>query len=129
VENWRKQAVERGPLSLLERKARETPPTPPKLDGEKQAQLVKLACSQPPTGRARWSLRLLAGRLVELQVVDTISHETVRQNLKKKPTEALAPDDVVHSPRTRRGLRRPHGAGAGGLQTPLRRQASGGVHG
>jgi hypothetical protein len=112
LEKWRKQAVERGPLSLLERKVRVSPAVVPKLDGEKQAQLVKLACTQPPKGRARWSLRLLAGRLVELQVVDAISHETVRQNLKKKRLETLAPDHVVHSPRAGRGLRRPHGAGA-----------------
>ena len=112
VEKWRKQAVERGPLSLLERKARVSPAVVPKLDGDKQARLVALACSQPPKGRARWSLRLLAGRLVELRVVDSISHETVRQNLKKKPTEAMAPSNVVHSPSARRGVRRPHGAGA-----------------
>ncbi len=83
VENWRKQAVEQGPLSLLERKARETPPITPKLDGEKQALLVKLACSQPPEGRARWTMQLLAERLVELKVVDEINHETVRRTLKK----------------------------------------------
>ena len=83
VEKWRKQAAEEGPLSLLERKARETPPTPRKLDGEQQAQLVKLACSQPPEGRARWTMQLLAERLVQLEVVDQISHETVRRTLKK----------------------------------------------
>jgi transposase len=83
VENWRKQAVERGPLSLLERKARETPPILPKLDGEQQAQLVKLACSKPPEGRARWTMQLLADRLVQLKVVDKIGPETVRRTLKK----------------------------------------------
>ncbi len=61
----------------------ETPPIPPKLDGEKQAQLVKLACSQPPKGRARWTMQLLAERLVQLEIVDEISHETVRRALKK----------------------------------------------
>jgi transposase len=81
LESWRKQAVERGPLSLLERKPRAV--APPKLDGDKQAQLVKLACSQPPQGRARWTLRLLAERLVELEVVDAISHEAVRRAMKK----------------------------------------------
>jgi len=81
--SWRKQAVERGPLSLLERKARETPPTPPNLDGEQQAQLVKLACSQPPEGHARWSLRLLVGRRVQWEVLDKIGPDTVRRALKK----------------------------------------------
>jgi hypothetical protein len=82
LENWRKQAVEQGPLSLLERKPRADQGSR-KLDGEQEAQLVKLACSQPPAGRARWSLRLLAGRLVELEIVEAICHETVRSAMKK----------------------------------------------
>jgi len=83
IESWRKQAVEEGPLSLLERKPRLTPPTPPKLDGEAEARLTVLACSRAPAGHARWTLRLLARRLVELEIVEEISHETVRQALKK----------------------------------------------
>ena len=54
-----------------------------RLDGDGEARLVQLACSAPPAGHARWSLRLLAGRLVELEVVDGIAPETVRQALKK----------------------------------------------
>ena len=54
-----------------------------KLDGEKEARLTALACSTPPSGYERWSLRLLADRLVELEVVESISHETVRRALKK----------------------------------------------
>lgn len=54
-----------------------------KLDGEQEARLVAVACSEPPTGHKRWTLRLLANRLVELDVVDTVSHETVRQTLKQ----------------------------------------------
>ena len=83
LETWRKQAVEDGPLSLLERKPRARPPVPPKLDGEKEARLTALACSQPPRGCARWTLRLLAERLVELEVVGALSHETVRRALKQ----------------------------------------------
>src|SRR4030081_3919555 len=56
---------------------------PRKLDGVQEAHLVALACSPAPKGRARWSLRLLADKLVELEVVDDISYETVRQTLKK----------------------------------------------
>lgn len=82
LESWRKQAVERGPLSLLERKPR-VPTKPPKFDGEKTARLVALACSQPPQGRARWSLRLLAARCVELKIVDSASYGGVRLALKK----------------------------------------------
>jgi transposase len=54
-----------------------------KLDGEQEAHLVALACSAPPAGRKRWTLRLLAQRLVQLEVVDDLSHETVRQVLKQ----------------------------------------------
>lgn len=54
-----------------------------KLDGEQEARLVAVACSEPPTGHQRWTLRLLANRLVELEVVDTISYETIRRTLKQ----------------------------------------------
>jgi transposase len=54
-----------------------------KLDGAQEAHLVALACSEPPAGHARWTLRLLADRLVELEIVDAISHQTVRRILKK----------------------------------------------
>jgi hypothetical protein len=54
-----------------------------KLDGEQEAHLIALACSTPPEGQGRWTLRLLAGQMVELQHVGTLSHETVRQTLKK----------------------------------------------
>ena len=54
-----------------------------KLDGEQEAKLIALACSTPPDERGRWTLRLLAGRMVKLEHVDTLSHETVRQVLKK----------------------------------------------
>jgi hypothetical protein len=81
LENWRKQAVERGPLSLLERQPGGRAPR--KLDGEQEARLTKLACSAAPKGHSVWSLRLLAAQLVELTVVESISHETVRRVLKK----------------------------------------------
>jgi transposase-like protein len=83
LESWRRQAVESGPLSLLQRKPRLTPAVTPVLDGEQQARLTALACSQPPAGYARWTLRLLAERLVELEIVESIAHETVRRALKK----------------------------------------------
>ena len=53
------------------------------IDGRLEAQLLALSCSAPPEGQARWSLRLLAERLVELQYIDSVSHETVRRTLKK----------------------------------------------
>jgi transposase len=70
--------------AALERKVRRTPPTPPKLNSAQEARLIAIACSQPPDGYARWSLRLLADRAVELEVVDTISRETVRRTLKNR---------------------------------------------
>jgi hypothetical protein len=54
-----------------------------RLDGAREARLVTLACSRPPDGKSRWTLRLLAGRMVELNYADAVSHETVRQVLKK----------------------------------------------
>ena len=57
-----------------------------KLDGEQEAKLIALACSTPPEEHGRWTLRLLAGRMVELQHVDSLSHETVRQTLKESRT-------------------------------------------
>jgi transposase len=54
-----------------------------RLDGEQEAHLIALMCSEPPEGQARWTLRLLAGKMVELAYVDSVSHETVRQVLKK----------------------------------------------
>ena len=83
LESWRKRAVEEGPLSLLERKPEASPRVAPKIRGEQEARLTQLACSAPPPGYARWTLRLLAERLVELEIVDSVSYETVRRALKK----------------------------------------------
>ena len=66
-----------------------------KLDGAQEAHLIALACGTPPDGRARWTLRLLASRMVELRHADAVSHETVRQTLKKHP-QAAPEADVVH---------------------------------
>jgi transposase len=83
IETIRQRFVEEGLELALERKKRLTPPVEALLDGEKEAQLIALCCSRAPKGRERWTLRLLADRLVELEVVDSISHETVRRVLKK----------------------------------------------
>jgi transposase len=99
-----------------------------KLDGEQEARLVALACSEPPGGRARWSLRLLADKLVELEVVEDISHQTVRRTLKKR-TQAPPEEAVVDPAQGERRVRLAHGGRFGGLHPPLRSVASGGVHG
>ena len=101
IENWRKAAVERGPLSLLDRKAQDRSKQR-KLDGAGEARLVQLACSTPPAGRGRWSLRLLADQLVVLEVVDAIGHECVRQTLKKtKSNPGVKRCGALHRTRTR----------------------------
>ena len=75
--------VEQGLDDALDRKKRQTPPTPRKLDGRGEARLIALACRKPPAGISHWALRLLADELVELGVVESISYETVRRTLKK----------------------------------------------
>ena len=80
----RKRVCEVGPIEALERKPQAAPSRKKLVDGQVEAQLTRIACSQAPEGRKRWSLRLLADKLVELEIVDAISHETVRQAMKKK---------------------------------------------
>lgn len=83
--NVRKRFATRGRLSVLERKPQSRPSHVRKLDGQGEARLIALACSDPPEGFACWTLQLLADELVELQVVESISIETIRQTLKKTP--------------------------------------------
>jgi transposase len=83
VENLRKSYVLEGLDATIERKKQCRPSRQPVLDGEKEAHLVALCCGTVPAGRGRWTLRLLADKLVELQIVESVSHETVRQALKK----------------------------------------------
>jgi hypothetical protein len=79
----RQRCCEVGPLGALERKTRETPPREIKVTGEVEARITQLACSDPPEGHSRWTLRLLAKHLVEIEVIDSISHNTVGLVLKK----------------------------------------------
>ncbi len=67
-----------------------------KLDGAQEAHLIAMACLAPPEGQARWTLRLLARRMVELAYVDPLSYETVRQTLKKERPHTAPEADVVH---------------------------------
>ena len=79
----RQRFVERGLELALVRKPQEKPSRPRTLDGRAEAQLIKLACSAPPDGQADWTMQLLADQLIELEVVPTVSSETVRRTLKK----------------------------------------------
>jgi transposase len=83
VEKVRQRLVEQGFEAALERKKRETPPVEPKLTGDKEARIIALACSPAPQGHARWTVRLLAQNLVELEVFESISPTSVATVLKK----------------------------------------------
>jgi transposase len=83
VFNVRRRWVEEGLEAALHRKKQDCPSRSRKLDGVAEAKLVATCCGPVPQGRARWTLRMLADKLVELEVVDSISPETVRSTLKK----------------------------------------------
>ena len=83
VTRVRSKLVTEGLDAVLTRKKRATPPIQPIFDGEKQAQLTALACSKPPEGHTRWSLRLLADKVVELEIVEKAHFNTVGRALKK----------------------------------------------
>ena len=83
VARVRRQLVEEGLEAVLSRKKRATPPIQPIFDGEAQARLIALACSEPPAGHARWSIRLLADKVVELEIVERAHFNTVGRALKK----------------------------------------------
>ena len=99
-------------MMALERRPRPpVPPVPKQLDGEKEARLVQVACSVPPEGRVRWTVKMLAEDLVRLEVVESICEETVRQALKKR-METMAAENVVYPEEAKPPFRGRHGAGA-----------------
>lgn len=83
VENVRRHLCERGFEQTLNGVKRKDPPTPKLLDGEQEAKVIATRLGKPPAGYANWSLRLLARTVVELSIVESVSHETVRRTLKK----------------------------------------------
>jgi len=83
VQTTKADFLELGIEHFLERRKRETPPVQPKVDGEFEAHLIALCCSDPPKGYARWSIRLVADKVVELGYIESISHMTVSRILKK----------------------------------------------
>jgi hypothetical protein len=83
IERIRKQLVEEGLEAVLSRHPYTQKHSRKKIDGDVEAHLIALCCSDPPKGRVRWTLRLLADKVVELGYVDSISYEAVRQTLKK----------------------------------------------
>jgi transposase len=83
VERVRQRFVEQGLEAALVRKPQDRPSRQRKLEGRAEARLIALACSPPPEGRNEWTMQLLADQLVELEVVESVSDETVRRTLKK----------------------------------------------
>lgn len=86
----RKQLVEEGFAAVLSRKQRAMPAVARIFDGEKEAKLIALACSKPPKGRARWTLRLLENKVVELGIVERASDSTIGRTLKKTASSRIA---------------------------------------
>ena len=99
--NIRKKYSEKGLLRAVGRKTRESLPVPRKLDGAKEARLITIACSQPPEGYAGWTLDLLADKMVELKIVDSISGKTIGRVLKKR-VKASPAAMLGHSTATKR---------------------------
>ena len=95
----RKQLVEEGLEAVLSRKQRTMPAIARIFDGEKEAKLIALACSEPPKGRARWSLRLLENKVVELHIVDRASDSTIGRALKKTFLSPIADSAGSSRPR------------------------------
>lgn len=83
VARVRQRCVERGVQASLERRPQDNPSRPRKLDGAAEARLTQIACSEAPEGRARWTLSLLADRMVELKVFESVSKSTIQRGLKK----------------------------------------------
>src|SRR5207237_3287648 len=114
VERVRRRLVERGLEPALGRKPQDRPSRERKFDGAAEARLIALACSAPPDGRARWTLKLLADKLVELEVFEAVSDETVRRVLKKR-TPAAPQGAVGHPGGPGRRVRSAHGGRLGGV--------------
>lgn len=83
IQNVRKSYAENGLEYAIHRKKRTTPPVPAKVDGAVEAHIIALCCSQPLEGYARWSVRLLSEKCVELGFIESISHMTISRTLKK----------------------------------------------
>jgi transposase len=89
ISRVRKQFVEEGLEAAVNRRSTRRVYRP-KLDGEQEARLIALACGKPPEGQARWTLRLLADKAVELEITDSLSYQTVRRTLKKTRSSRIA---------------------------------------
>lgn len=128
LNNWKRKFVEEGLDFALGRKVRDTPPRPIVFGGDFEAKIIALACTDPPDGRARWTVRLLAEKAVELEIVPTVSTMTVQRALKK--LASASQKQVLENPqRAQCLLRKPDGGRSGCLQTPLQSGFTSRLHG
>ena len=124
----RKQLVEEGFEAVLSRKQRATPAVPPIFDGEKEAKLIALACSKPPKGRRRWTLRLLENKVVELGIVDRASTQRSGGRLKKR-SQAPSAAMLGHSAEGEQCVRSSDGRRAGRVYAATRSRLPAGLSG
>src|SRR5882724_8939933 len=110
----REQLAEEGFEAVLSRKPRAMPEVPRIFDGEKEAKLIALACSKPPKGRVRWTLRLLENKVVELGIVERASDSTIGRTLKKQ-SQAASPAVLGHPAKGQQRLRSGNGRRVGRL--------------
>jgi transposase len=129
IESLRRRLVEQGLEACLARTKQERPSIEPIFDGEKEAKLVAVACGPSPKDRVRWTLELLADRVVELRIVEACSPATIQRMLKKKRAQAVAKEDVVHSAGAERRVRLCDGKRARSIHSALRCEATGCLHG
>ena len=115
VEAIRQRFVETGFQETLDGRKRANPPVEKLLDGEQEAKIIATRLGPPPKGYANWTLRLLARKVVELEIVETVSYETVRRTLKKRDDESKDPV-LGDSAGSRCRIRGEHGRGAGNLR-------------
>ena len=128
VARTRQQLVEEGLEAALTRKHSPASARPRIFDGAAEAKLIALACSEPPKGRARWSLKLLEGAVVELNIVARASDNTIGRTLKKY-AQAAPSEAVGHPAGRQRRFRSRHGRCAGGLSQAAQSSVPGGLPG
>lgn len=128
VYRTRQQLVEEGLEAVLSRKKPSRPSVLPIFDGEKEAKLIALACSEPPKGRSRWTLRMLENKVVELDIVERASDSTIGRVLKK--LAQTAPQNAMgHPARSKWRLRSRHGGRVVRVHTAARSGSSPGLSG
>ncbi len=128
VERLRQRFVEQGFEEALNRVERKQPPVEKLLSGDQEARIIATRLGPPPKGYNNWTLRLLARKVVELEIVDSVSYETVRRTLKKRDDESENP--ILGNPSgSGRRVRCSHGRSAGNLRKTAQSEGARPVHG